>query len=316
MLDAALTWHPNDVNEVVSGTNNSCIQVMYRFHGVSAHAAGDPENGRSALDAVELMNIGVQFLREHMGSDCRVHYAITDTGGISPNVVQDYAAVLYMVRANKVKDSIALQKRVDQIAQGAALMTETTFERCFIDGTAELVPNFVLEEVLYTNFERIGVPTFTPEEMMLACEVKKTCPVCESPGIGSVFSEEAGAFARKMSGSGTKAMNDFLMPLVHTNGFVPGSSDVGDVGWQTPTAQIHVSAFVRGAPGHSWQNVSCGGSSIGDKALLHAGKVLACSAIDLLEDPDLLEKARAEFEQRTKGGYVCPIEDGAVPVAV
>ncbi len=316
MLDAALTWHPNDVNEVVSGTNNSCIQVMYRFHGVSAHAAGDPENGRSALDAVELMNIGVQFLREHMGSDCRVHYAITDTGGISPNVVQDYASVLYMVRANKVKDSIALQKRVDQIAQGAALMTETTFERCFIDGTAELVPNFVLEEVLYTNFERIGVPTFTPEEMMLACEVKKTCPVCESPGIGSVFSEEAGAFARKMSGSGTKAMNDFLMPLVHTNGFVPGSSDVGDVGWQTPTAQIHVSAFVSGAPGHSWQNVSCGGSSIGDKALLHAGKVLACSAIDLLEDPDLLEKARAEFEQRTKGGYVCPIEDGAVPVAV
>ena len=121
---------------------------------------------------------------------------------------------------------------------------------------------------------------------------------------------------RELSASGTRPLNDFLAPLVHSAGFVPGSSDVGDVGWQTPTAQIHVSAFVSGAPGHSWQNVSCGGSSIGDKALLHAGKVLACSAIDLLEDPDLLEKARAEFEQRTKGGYVCPIEDGAVPVAV
>ena len=315
-LDAALTWHPNDVNEVVSGTNNSCIQVLYRFHGVAAHAAGDPENGRSALDAVELMNTGVQYLREHMSSDCRVHYAITDTGGVSPNVVQDHAAVLYMVRANKVKDSIALQKRVDNIARGAALMTDTTFERCFIDGTAELVPNNVLEEVLYRNFEALGVPVFTPEEFALAREIKKTTPVCERPGIASLFSEEAAAFAEKMSERGTKAINDFLMPLLHTTGFVAGSSDVGDVGWLTPTAQIHVSAFISGAAGHSWQNVSCGGCSIGDRALLHAGKVLACAAIDLFEEPEYLAKARAEFEERTKDGYVCPIEEGAVPVAI
>ena len=124
-LDAAFTWHPGDVNEVVSGTNNSCIQVLYRFHGTAAHAAGDPENGRSALDAVELMNTGVQYLREHMSTDCRIHYAITDTGGVSPNVVQANAAVLYMVRANKVEDSVKLLARVDRIAQGAAWMTET-----------------------------------------------------------------------------------------------------------------------------------------------------------------------------------------------
>ena len=315
-LDAALTWHPNDVNEVVSGTNNSSLQVLYRFHGIAAHAAGDPENGRSALDAVELMNNGVQYLREHMTSDCRIHYAITDTGGVSPNVVQARAAVLYMVRANKVRDSVKLLKRVDKIAQGAALMTETTFTRTFIDGTAELVPNFVLEELLQKCFEESGIPQFSKEEEAFAAEVKRTCPVCEHPGIGSAFDEDAAEYAYRESEAGQKPLNTFLMPLVHTTGFVAGSSDVGDVSWQTPTAQIHVTAFVSGAPGHSWQNVSCGGSSIGDKALLHAGKVLAKAAVELFENPALLKKAREEFEQRTKGGYVCPIEPDAVPAAI
>ena len=128
-LDAALCWHPSDVNQVKTGTNNSSIQVLYKFTGKAAHAAGDPYNGRSALDAVELMNVGVQFLREHVTDDCRIHYAITDAGGVSPNVVQAKASVLYMVRANKVADSVKLQARVDDIARGAALMTGTEFER-------------------------------------------------------------------------------------------------------------------------------------------------------------------------------------------
>lgn len=317
-LDAALTWHPSDVNEVVSGTNNSSIQVLYEFHGISAHAANDPFNGRSALDAVELMNTGVQYLREHMSADCRVHYAITDAGGVSPNVVQAKASVLYMVRANKVRDSVKLLARVDKIAQGAALMTETQFERIFIDGTAELVPNYTLEEVLYRNFEEIlgteGFPAASAEEMELARQIKDQCPEGESaPGIGALFDENARRVAEKKSCSGTKALNDFLNPLVHTEGFVAGSTDVGDVSWQTPAAQIHVTAFVSGAPGHSWQNVSTGGSGIGDRALLLAGKVLAASAIDLLEDPSLLQDAREEFEKRTAEGYVCPIEKDAKP---
>ncbi len=315
-LDAALTWHPEFTNEVVSGTNNSSIQVKYDFEGVAAHAAGDPYNGRSALDAVELMNIGVQFLREHMTDDCRVHYAILDAGGISPNVVQSRASVLYMVRANKVRDSIALLNRVDKIARGAALMTETTFKRTFIDGTAELVPNYVLEEALYRNFEQVGVPSYTEEELAFAEALKKSCPVVEAPGDASAVDEQARKYAVKSSAGGTRPMNDFLMPLVHTTAFFPGSSDVGDVGWQTPTAQIHVASFVPGAPGHSWQNVSCGASSIGDKGLLCAGKVLALTALDLYEDPSLLRRAREEFEERTASGYVCPIEETAVPTAL
>ncbi len=315
MLDAALTWHPADSNEVISGTNNSSLQVLYEFNGTSAHAAGDPYNGRSALDAVELMNVGVQFLREHTTDDCRVHYAILDAGGVSPNVVQAHASVLYMVRANKVKDSLKLLARVDKIAEGAALMTETSYKRTFIDGTAELVPNFALEEALYQNFEQIGVPTYTEEEQQYAAQVKKTCPN-DLPGLGTALNDEVSAYVEKMSDNGQKALNDFLIPPFHTTAFHPGSSDVGDVGWQTPTAQVYVTAFVSGAAGHSWQNVSCGGGSIGHKGLLHAGKVLAMTGIDLVEKPELLEKAKAEFMRRTRDGYVCPIEADAKPIAL
>ena len=315
-LDCALTWHPGDINEVVSGTNNSCIQILYEFEGVASHAAGDPENGRSALDAVELMNIGVQYLREHMKSDCRVHYAIIDGGGVSPNVVQAHASVLYMVRAVKSADSKKLLKRVDQIADGAARMTETTFHRTFIDATAEIVPNFTLEEVLLENFREVGTPSYTKEEWDYAGKVKTHCPDASTPGIAAAHSEEAAKTLRTLSDNGTRALNDFLSPLVHTTGYVAGSSDVGDVSWQTPTAQFHVTAFVAGAPGHSWQNVSCGATSIGHKALLTAGKILSGSVIDLLDNPGLLEKARAEFAEKTKDGYLCLIEDGAKPIAL
>ena len=315
-LDAALTWHPSDVNEVVTGTNNSSIQVLYKFKGTAAHAAGDPWDGRSALDAVELMNTGVQYLREHMTSDCRVHYAITDTGGVSPNVVQDHAAVLYMVRANKVKDSVKLLKRVDKIADGAALMTETAYDRVFIDGTAELVPNFTLEELLYKNFEEAGLPPFTEEEKAFADALRKTCPVQEAPGNCADIDDEIAAFTKKASNNGQKGINDFLVPLFHSTSFFPCSTDVGDVSWQTPAAQIHVTAFVNGAPGHSWQNVSTGGSSIGHKALLHAGKVLATAAINLFEEPDYLQKAKEEFDKRAESGYVCPIEKDTYPISL
>ena len=315
-VDAALTWHPSDVNEVVSGSNNASIQVLYEFHGIAAHAAGDPEHGRSALDAVELMNTGVQYLREHMSSDCRVHYAILDAGGQSPNVVQARASALYMVRSNKVRETVRLLERVDKIAEGAALMTETSYDRIFIDGTAELVPNFTLEEALYENFRAAGVPDYTEEEWDFARRVKPTCPADPAPGIASRFDEAAAEESARQSENGTRALNDYLMPLVHSTGFVPGSSDVGDVGWQTPTAQIHVCSFISGAPGHSWQNVSCGGTSIGDKALLKAGEVLAMTAIDLYEDPELLKRARSEWQRRSKDGYVCPIEADAVPRAL
>ena len=315
-LDCALTWHPSDVNEVVTGTNNSSIQVLYKFHGVSAHAAGDPENGRSALDAVELMNTGVQYLREHMTSDCRVHYAITDAGGVSPNVVQSEASVLYMVRANKVRDSVKLLARVDKIAQGAALMTETSFDRQFIDGTAELVPNYTLEELLYRIFNEVGLPEYSAEEKTLAEALRKTYDVTTAPGIAAGFDADIAADVAERTNGLSDALCGFIMPEYHSAGFVAGSTDVGDVSWQTPAAQVHCVTFPFGAAGHSWQNVSSGGTSRGHKGLINAAKIIACAAIELMNDPETLQKARDEFARRTKSGYVCPIEPDAVPTAI
>lgn len=314
-LDAALTWHPEDVNEVATGSSNSCIQVQYKFRGVASHAAGAPERGRSALDAVELMNIGVQFLREHMSDKARIHYAITDAGGCSPNVVQPRASVLYMVRSNHVAEAVELQARVDRIAQGAALMTDATYERQFIDGLADTVSNHVLEQMLYENFKELGVPSYTEEEHAFADALAKTYPGSDSvPGVAAKYDLALREQTEQLRRENKHAMNAFLAPLYQGEAFQAGSTDVGDVSWLTPTAQIHVAAWPNGCPGHSWQNVSCDRTEIGHKAALHAGKVLAAGAIDLFTRPELLQAARAEFEKRTASGYVCPIPPDAYPV--
>ena len=316
-LDAALSWHPGDTNEITTGTNNSCTQVLYKFKGVAAHAAGDPEHGRSALDALELMNIGVQFLREHMKDEARIHYAIIDGGGVSPNVVQPTASVLYMVRSRDVPDTLALQRRVDRIAEGAALMTETSYERVFIDGTANTLPNPPLEKCLYENMRALPLPEYTAEERAYAEALRQTYVSEGLPGLGAKKDAAIAEEVRALSDGGKKALNDFLLPYYSGEDFTPGSTDVGDVSWLTPTAQFTALCFPAGAPGHSWQNVSCGGSSIGDKGLLWAAKVLCGAAADLLSDPALLEAAREDFRKRTAAhGYVCPIPPDAVPIAI
>ena len=278
------------------------------------HAAGAPEKGRSALDAVELMNIGVQFLREHMGSRARIHYAITDAGGCSPNVVQPRASVLYMVRSNHVAEAVELQARVDRIADGAALMTDTSLERKFIDGLAATVSNSVLEQVLYDCFRELGVPAHTEEELAFADALAKTYEGGDAArGIAAENDENLREQVARLQKEAGHAMNDFLAPLYQGDAFTAGSTDVGDVSWLTPTAQIHVAAWPNGCPGHSWQNVSCGGVSLGKKAAVHAAKVLAAAVVELMEQPELLKQARAEFEKRTAAGYVCPIPADAVP---
>ncbi len=316
-LDAAVSWHPGSANQVTTGSNTASIQVLYKFKGIAAHAAGNPHIGRSALDAVELMNVGVQFLREHMTPDCRIHYAITDTGGISPNVVQGSAAVLYMVRSNRVAEAVKLQARVDDIAKGAALMTGTSFERTFIDGTADTLPNYTLEKVLYANMEATGLPVYTPEEWAFAEALKKTYPGSGIEGITGVRHDEA--IREKLSAltdGGKRAINDFLAPHYSCGDHAPGSTDVGDVSWLTPTAQISAVCWPAGVPGHSWQVVTCGKSSLAHKGMLYAGKVLAGAVIDLFNQPEVLDAAKAEFAKRSASGYVCPIEPDAVPIAL
>ena len=317
-LDAVLTWHPGTTNEITTGTCNSCTQVLYKFNGIAAHAAGNPEAGRSALDAVEIMNIGVNYLREHMKRECSIHYAMVDGGGLSPNVVQPHASVLYMVRSCAVKDVLELQARVDKCAEGAAHMTETTFERIFVDGTADTVPNTTLEKLLYDNMQQIPLPEYTDEELAFAAELDATCPPSgEIPGHGSKYDRSIKKQVAGLSVNGTKPLNDYLMPFYSGNEFSPGSTDVGDVSWQTPAAQFNAVCFTAHAPGHSWQNVSSGASAIGDKGTVYAAKVLACSAADLFADTSIIDTAREEFVSRLDGEeYTCPIPADAVPYII
>ena len=313
-LDAALTWHPSDVNEVVTGSCLASYQVEYRFHGVAAHAAGSPHLGRSALDAVELMNVGAQFLREHIPPHNGLHYAITDAGGQSPNVVQPSAQVLYMLRSDNVPNILKLAERVDDLAKGAALMTGTTFTRRFIDGTADVLPNAALERLAYANFAAAALPEYTPDELAYAQAISGTCVRDGVAGFASGYDAQIADFARAASDDGKKAINDFLMPLWHSNMIEPGSTDVGDVSRQTPTVQLHTAVWPAWTPGHSWQAVSAGKSGIAHKGMLLAAEVLAETAWDLYENPALLDEARAEFRKENRGGYVCAIPDGVVPV--
>ena len=312
-LDAALSWHPGDTNEIISGRNQTSLQVLYRYHGVASHAAESPHMGRSALDAVELLNVGVQFLREHIPHTDALHYAILDAGGCSPNVVQPEASVLYMLRSDNVPHAQKLLARLDNIAQGAALMTETTMDRQFVDGSADIVPNAVLEQVLYRNMEELGVPSYTPQEVDFAAALRDTYPHEELPGSVWRFDDACASQVRALSGNNAKPLNDYLMPYRTSNLQQYGSSDVGDVSHQTPTAQFNAVTWASGSPGHSWQNVAIGKHSIAHKGMIYAGKVLCAAAIDLYESPDLLIRAREEWQSKNGVGYICPIEDGTIP---
>lgn len=306
-LDAALCWHPGDVNEVTTGSNAASLQFVYTFTGVASHAAGAPELGRSALDAAELMNTGVQYLREHMGRHHSVHYAFLDAGGVSPNVVQPTASLVYMVRGENVRSARALLERVHNIARGAALMTDTQVSWKQIDGTSSTLSNTVLEEVLQENLLAAPLPQYTPEEWAFAKALKDTYPDTGLPGHRTEENPKLRAFVKEKSENGTRAINDFVMPYTPSCDICPGSTDVGDVSWLTPTAQFNAVTWSSGAPGHSWQNVSQGKSSMAHKGLLYAAKVLAGAAADLMETPALLEKARKEFQEAAAEGYDCPV---------
>ena len=314
-LDAAITWHPGYTNEVTTGSNAACLQMVYEFAGTAAHAAGNPWDGRSALDGAELMNMGVQFLREHMEPKCSVHYSIADAGGISPNVVQPKAKLVYMVRAETVRKAKALLARVNDIAKGAALMTGTTVTWHQLDGTADTLSNTVLEQLLYDNLVEAPMPEYTQEEWDFAAKLRATYPHEGLPGDNVDANPVLKKQIAQLSNKGAKDINDFVVPYYPANPYSPGSTDVGDVSWLTPTAQFNTATWPSKIPGHSWQVVATGKTGIAYKGLLYAAKVLAGAAADLMEKPDILKAAREEFNETAAEGYDCPIGPEVVPSA-
>jgi aminobenzoyl-glutamate utilization protein B len=306
-VDAVLSHHPGSMNYASLASSLANNSVKFHFRGQTSHAAGSPEQGRSALDAVELMNIGVNFLREHIIEEARIHYVIQEGGG-QPNVVPDYARSWYLIRAPLRTQVEHIYDRVLKIADGAALMTETELEVEFIKAIYNKIPSKVLSEVVTRNMRGIGVPEYTDEEIEWAKNL-----------VSTVSRESKMETLRKSKRPRWEKLIDVVMdtsiPDAWNDGIVShGSTDVSDVSWKAPTMEFGTSTWPLGTPGHSWMNVAGGAYSIGHKSLIFASKVIAGSGLDLLTDASLREAAWKEHDERTMGKeYKSPIPEGMEP---
>ncbi|MBL7064759.1 MAG: amidohydrolase [Anaerolineae bacterium] len=304
-LDAAIGWHPFYANTVWSCSSLAMNSFKVNFHGVAAHASAAPEAGRSALDGVQLMDVGVNYLREHIVEKARIHCVITK-GGEAPNVVPPFAQVWYYVRAPLREQVEGIYSRMLDIAKGAALMTGTTFEVDFLTGGYDMLPNDRLGELLLEKLKQVGPPQFTDEEKDFAKQLQATLPPDAVENILRSY-----GLTREEVGD---PLCDRIVDPFDKGEVLPASTDVSDVSYITPTAQVTTCCQALGTPVHSWQNVAFAGSSIGFKGMMLAAKAMALAALDLETKPDILKAARDEFEKKTEGKkYVSPLPEGTVP---
>jgi aminobenzoyl-glutamate utilization protein B len=308
-VDAVLSHHPSHFNVAGLGSTLAMNSAKFHFHGRTAHAAGSPYVGRSALDAIELMNIGVNFMREHVVQEARMHYVI-EAGGMQPNVVPDYARSWYYVRAPEREQVDSIYKWVLEIAEGAALMTQSRLEVEFIEGLCNELPSKGLSELVIANMREIGAPEYTAEEMKFAEEMAKTA---------TKESKIEQLRASKRPGWEQLVEDDVHIDReIHDPwdaGIVwPGSTDTGDVSWITPTMEFSTASTTLEAAGHDWQFTACCGMSIGHKSLIFATKVMAGSAVELVTKPDLLKSIKDEHSKLMTGKkYICPIPKDVKP---
>ena len=304
-VDIAISWHPAPFAGVNNPVSLACNEMTVTFTGRAAHAAAEPELGRSALDAVELMAVGVNYVREHMPRGARVHYAVVDAGGIAPNVVQARAAVRYLVRARDLPQLRMLVARVQRIAQGAALMTGTTVATEVFSGDANLVGNPALEALMERHLQRLGPPMWDATDQAFAREIQSTL---RPDDIASAF-RRFGLPVRE-----GVALCDVLAPTYAGDPGLVGSTDVGTVSWVVPTVQMRGATYAVGTPGHSWQLVAQGKSALAHKGMEHAAKIMAATAADLLRDPALVTAAKEDFAARLAGKtFENPIPPEAQP---
>jgi len=278
-VDAVLSWHPGDENDAGPSTNLANKSAKFRFHGVSAHAAGAPERGRSALDGVEAMNHMVNLMREHVPSETRIHYVIT-SGGQAPNVVPDFAEVYYYVRHPDARMVASIWDRLVKAAEGAALGTGTTVDHEIIGGTYSRLPSEALAKVLDANLRAVGGVHYSAEEQAFAEKLHATLMP-----TGQVLGSQ-----------------ETVQP--YATHITNASSDAGDVSWVVPSASFSAATWVPGTPAHSWQAVAAGGTSIGTKGMAVAAKTLALSVVDLYLQPQVLASARTDFERTRGQGFV------------
>ena len=310
-LDAALAWHPGDVNTVWHGSSLAMNSFKVNFHGVASHGAAAPHLGRSALDGVMLMDVGVNYLREHIIQEARIHSVVT-SGGQAPNVVPAYAQIWYFVRAPKRHQVEEIYARVLDIAKGAALMSGTTYDIDFVTGCYDVLPNSVISNLMYEKLCELEPMHFSAQEIAFASKLQKSFPAGSLEyNYAQLLKSASGGFSKDDLANPlwTKVLPHNPIPQV-----MPGSTEVGDVSYITPTSQLTTCCWPFGTPPHSWQITASSGSSIGAKGMLFAAKALALTALDLMTKPELLAAAKAEFAASTEGNrYVSPIPDGTVP---
>ena len=312
-MDAAFCWHPGTVNSAATESTMANYQVCYHFYGTSSHAAMSPELGRSALDALELMNNGVQYLREHIPTNTRVHYAITNAGGNAPGIVQAYAEGLYLMRAPQLPQVKELYERVNRIAQGAAMMTDTRVEIEFIKACSNTVLNTELLKLMQKNMEQLPPVQYDEDDLAFARALQATNPVGHSYFDTLAADVTDPAEKARLEADKNSPIHGVVMPYPpERQGFV--SSDVGDVSWVCPLAQINGTTMPADTAMHTWQMVSVGKSPMAKKGMLFAGRVMAACGIDCLEDPDILRRAKEEKDRRTGGrSYDPPIPPEVMP---
>lgn len=299
--DIALSWHPMNINTALEKAFTSNNSIKFKFHGVSAHAAQSPESGRSALDAVELMNVGANYLREHVIDGARIHYTITNAGG-APNIVPKEAESWYFVRAPHRKDVEEITERLIKVAKGAAMMTETTVEYKLLGGCYELLPNKVLFDMTHKNMMEIGAPNYTEDEFEFAKAIQETLDP-------NVVEGEIKKFISTDNNEKIYIHQGVLHKEKAKTVVSTGSSDSGDVSWIMPMNLFLTATWPLGVPAHSWQATSSSGSSMGMKGMMYAAKIFAGMMYDLLNDSNLVEEAKAEFNNRTeKRKYISPLK--------
>ena len=303
-VDAAISWHPACFNTIDPAQALANTRMDFEFFGRASHASAAPHLGRSALDAVELMNVGVNYMREHMPSGDRIHYAMLDSGGIAPNVVQAYAKVRYAIRSTDTPGMLALIERVKKVAEGAALMTETAMKSHVFSAISNILTNPPMEKAGQRNLEALGPVPFDDADHAFAAKIQAS--------LGP--SDIDNAYRRIGLPRGDAPLFAGAVPW-GTNGLpMIGSTDLGDVSWAVPTVQFRGATWAIGTPGHSWQVTAQGKSPAAHKAMVHIAKAMAQTAADLVTDPGLLAEAQADHRARLdKTPYVCPIPDDVDP---
>ncbi len=311
-LDAAFNFHPGIYNMPCKGSMVGLYDVRFKFTGTASHAGGSPERGRSALDAVELMNVGVNYLREHVPEKVRMHYTITD-GGRVPNIVPETAEVWYFLRAPSMELLDEIFGRVRKIAEGAALMTETKVETRLMGGCTNLLNNHYLADLQYGVMEEIGPLTYTDEEVAFAARINAAYP---EEGRKNLFKRYpmSEALRDRVEAARNRQIFDENFPALDALDVGAGSTDVGDVSHITPLSMLWTTCYPAGTSSHSWGVTASAGMSIGHKGMMHAAKIMACAAAQLFTDPAHLKQARDEFAKETAGSpYKCPIPAEVTP---